>query len=283
LDQRALNTQRLQDPRWQSLLATIRFAEGTAGPKGYNTFFGGGTFDDFSRHPDVVKKTPGYESAAAGAGQFLPKTWAGVQKALGSKSFSPEEQDRGMAYLAYQRKADPSGGFTPQLAANLAPEWASFPTLSGKSYYGQPVKRFEELRDFYDRDLASRQKGGGGLVDIASARGSGIRAGAGAATRALGRPGAGAPAASGPTASPATGGTPMPVPSGGGDEPMLMPTPMAPMMPSLVTPMAPAPMGSQPAAADATPMMKALPPPQMEGFGGRRFAGRGLLEAMGLA
>ncbi|MGB7564078.1 MAG: hypothetical protein WBM08_04920, partial [Prochlorococcaceae cyanobacterium] len=134
------------------------------------------------------------------------------------------------------------------------------------SYYGQGGKKYDELRRFNDKDAG---------------RDGGIRAGAGVATRALGRPGAGGPAASGATGSPATGDVPVPVASG--DEPMLMPTPMAPMMPSLVTPMAPAPMGSQPAAADATPMMKALPPPQVEDFGGRRFAGRGLLEAMGLA
>ena len=35
---------------------------------------------------------------------------------------------------------------TRQLAALLAPEWASFPTLRGVSYYGQPVKRFDRLR-----------------------------------------------------------------------------------------------------------------------------------------
>jgi lysozyme len=40
----------------------------------------------------------------------------------------------------------------------LAPEWASLPTLDGASYYGQPVKRVEELRSFFSKDLA-RQRG----------------------------------------------------------------------------------------------------------------------------
>jgi lysozyme len=43
---------------------------------------------------------------------------------------------------------------TPQLAAKLAPEWASFPTLRGRSYYGQPVKRFTNLQSFYKVNLS---------------------------------------------------------------------------------------------------------------------------------
>ena len=43
---------------------------------------------------------------------------------------------------------------TPQLAAKLAPEWASFPTLRGRSYYGQPVKPFANLQSFYQVNLS---------------------------------------------------------------------------------------------------------------------------------
>jgi lysozyme len=49
---------------------------------------------------------------------------------------------------------------TPELAARLAPEWASFPTLVGSSYYGQPVKRFDDLRRFYEDNLAQLRRGG---------------------------------------------------------------------------------------------------------------------------
>jgi lysozyme len=45
------------------------------------------------------------------------------------------------------------GKLTPSLANRLAPEWASFPTHSGGSYYGQPVKRFSELQKFYQENL----------------------------------------------------------------------------------------------------------------------------------
>ena len=40
----------------------------------------------------------------------------------------------------------------------LAPEWASFPTLAGRSYYGQPVKKYARLRSFYDVNLAELRR-----------------------------------------------------------------------------------------------------------------------------
>ena len=46
-----------------------------------------------------------------------------------------------------------AGSLTPLLTAKLAPEWASFPTLAGRSYYGQPVKTYSSLRSFYDVNL----------------------------------------------------------------------------------------------------------------------------------
>ena len=40
-------------------------------------------------------------------------------------------------------------GLSSRVAAKLAPEWASFPTESGRSYYGQPVKPLSELQKIY--------------------------------------------------------------------------------------------------------------------------------------
>ena len=64
-------------PERRALLNTIRYAEGTwkdGEDKGYRIMYGGGQFQDLSRHPErvIVKR---YTSAAAGAYQFLPKTW----------------------------------------------------------------------------------------------------------------------------------------------------------------------------------------------------------------
>lgn len=145
-----------QTPEGQRLLKTIRFAEGTAGPKGYQTMFGGGTFSDLSRHPDRVIRSGGYASAAAGAYQFLPGTWQSQASRLGLKGFGPAEQDVAALALARNRLKDIGGletvrkeGLSQRVAAALAPEWASFPTESGRSYYGQPVKSLEKLQQYY--------------------------------------------------------------------------------------------------------------------------------------
>jgi len=145
-----------QTPEGQRLLKTIRFAEGTAGPKGYQTMFGGGTFSDLSRHPDRVIRSGGYASAAAGAYQFLPGTWQTQASRLGLQRFGPAEQDLAALSLARNRLMDIGGletvrkeGLSQRVAAALAPEWASFPTESGRSYYGQPVKSLAALQQYY--------------------------------------------------------------------------------------------------------------------------------------
>jgi lysozyme len=119
--------------------------------------FGGSLFHSFDRHPDRVNRTPGYASAAAGAYQFMPFTWSLVSRSLGLVGFHPENQDQAALFLIQRRGAlhlADRGELTPELAARLAPEWASFPTLAGRSYYGQPVKRYAELRAFYEHNLA---------------------------------------------------------------------------------------------------------------------------------
>lgn len=156
-----------QDPRFyvitperRALLNTIRYAEGTwarGEDRGYWIMFGGSLMPSLDRHPNRVNRTPGYASAAAGAYQFMPFTWTMASSRMGLNGFGPQVQDQAAIFLIQRRgalqKAD-SGVFTPQLAARLAPEWASFPTLAGRSFYGQPVKRFDELRRFYDINLA---------------------------------------------------------------------------------------------------------------------------------
>ena len=146
-------------PQRQALLNTIRYAEGTwkQGEDGYRVLFGGSLFRDFRRHPDKVVHRWPYSSAAAGAYQFLPATWRMAKKALQLRDFSPRSQDQAALYLVQRRKAlrlADRGVFTRELAAKLAPEWASFPTLANRSYYGQPVRSFRNLKPFYDVQLA---------------------------------------------------------------------------------------------------------------------------------
>ncbi len=147
-------------PERRALLNTIRYAEGTwknGEEIGYRILFGGSKFHSFDRHPDRVMYSTRYASAAAGAYQFMPFTWDLVSRSMGLVGFHPENQDQGALFLIQRRGALPladRGELTPELAARLSPEWASFPTLAGRSYYGQPVKRFADLRAFYEQNLA---------------------------------------------------------------------------------------------------------------------------------
>ena len=147
-------------PERRALLNTIRFAEGTwknGHDVGYRVMFGGSLMSSMDRHPDRVIYSSRYASAAAGAYQFMPFTWDLVKRSLGVRGFGPEVQDQGALFLVQRRKAlrlTDVGIMTPQLAAKLAPEWASFPTLRGHSYYGQPVKKFANLKSFYNINLS---------------------------------------------------------------------------------------------------------------------------------
>ena len=153
-------------PERRAMLNTIRYSEGTwvnGDPSGYRMLFGGSYTPTLHRHPNRVMYSPRYASAAAGAYQFMPFTWGMVSRNLALPNFQPHSQDQGALYLIQRRGAlalVDRGEMTPELAARLAPEWASFPTLVGTSYYGQPVKRFDDLRRFYEDNLAQLRRGG---------------------------------------------------------------------------------------------------------------------------
>ena len=146
-------------PERRAMLNTIRFAEGTwkgGLDVGYRVMFGGGLMPSLDRHPNRVIYSSRYASAAAGAYQFMPFTWNLVQRSIGVVGFGPEAQDQGALFLIQRRKAlglTDAGTLTPVLTAMLAPEWASFPTLSGRSFYGQPVKKYARLQSFYNLNL----------------------------------------------------------------------------------------------------------------------------------
>jgi muramidase (phage lysozyme) len=123
------------NPNVNRFLALIRFTEGTDRyPDPYRVMFGGGTFSDMSRHPNIVVNKGGYASTAAGAYQFLKRTY----DSLGMKGMLPAEQDRGAVQLIKRRGAydDVVAGRWEAAIAKCSKEWASFPG----SPYGQPTK-----------------------------------------------------------------------------------------------------------------------------------------------
>ena len=145
-------------PRAAALLDTIAYAEGTWDSRSqsprYNIGFGFNTFDNTRPHPGRVWRSGGYASAASGAFQFMPDTWRMINGGQ-NLPMNAANQDRAALGLISRRGVDPNAEFSRALAARLAPEWASFPTMAGASYYGQPVKRFEELQRFYQQRLGA--------------------------------------------------------------------------------------------------------------------------------
>lgn len=151
-------------PQRRALLDTIRFAEGTwlgGRSEGYRTLYGGGLFEGLARHPEITVQR-GYTSAAAGAYQFLPGTWREVASRLRLNTFEPHNQDQAALHLIERRGGLAlldRQGISRELVARLAPEWASLPTHSGGSHYGQPVKSYGALQQFYGEALRRHSQG----------------------------------------------------------------------------------------------------------------------------
>lgn len=145
----------LQLPQVKAALDTIAWAEGA----NYNTLFGGGTFSDFSRHPNRCIPYKNTCSTAAGRYQFLKGTW----DSLNLPDFSPTNQDIGAVMLIDRRGALSkvvSGDFQGAITSGaLGKEWASLPY----SPYGQPVRSLSQIISKYQSFLANR---GGASIPI---------------------------------------------------------------------------------------------------------------------
>jgi muramidase (phage lysozyme) len=141
----------VQHPNVRALLAVIRRGEGTAGPNGYRTLFGGALFDGYADHPRRrITRTMGgrpLTSTAAGAYQFLSSTWDETARLMGLRDFSPANQDLGAVGRIAARGAleDAKAGRINVALRKIAKEWASMPG----SPYGQPVITEQTARTVY--------------------------------------------------------------------------------------------------------------------------------------
>lgn len=142
----------LQNPNVRAFLRMLRHGEGTASDDGYRVMFGGGLFDSFADHPRqaITRKLGGtpITSTAAGAYQFLSRTWDGLVKQYGFADFSPTNQDLGAVALIKGRKAldDVIAGRFEDAVRKCNREWASLPG----SPYGQPVVTMARARQEYE-------------------------------------------------------------------------------------------------------------------------------------
>ena len=155
----------------KALLNTIRWAEGTLKPDGYNTWFGGRSDMDLTSMTinEVVAEqkkrlssgeaTYGkYTSAAVGAYQMMkPEAFAAAAGLTGDSKFTPENQDK-MAIAGYMMgqagmsAEEIDAPISRAQIAKMAPVWASLPMMNGQSRYGQPVKRYEDLVAVYEQN-----------------------------------------------------------------------------------------------------------------------------------
>ena len=155
----------------KALLNTIRWAEGTLKPDGYNTWFGGRSDMDLTnmtinevvaeqkRRLSSGEATYGkYTSAAVGAYQMMkPEAFAAAAGLTGDSKFTPENQDK-MAIAGYMMgqagmsAEEIDAPISRAQIAKMAPVWASLPMMNGQSRYGQPVKRYEDLVAVYEQN-----------------------------------------------------------------------------------------------------------------------------------
>ena len=157
----------------KALLNTIRFAEGTSHPEGYNTWFGGRTDMDLTSMTinEVVQEQKrrlsngeatygSYTSAAVGAYQMMEPEVFAVKAGYdpSTTKFTPEVQDR-MAIAGYMKgqagmsQSQIDAPINREQIAQIAPVWASLPMMNGKSRYNQPVKSFDTLQAVYNKSL----------------------------------------------------------------------------------------------------------------------------------
>tara|TARA_B100000927_G_scaffold283643_1_gene271626 strand:+ start:223 stop:894 length:672 start_codon:yes stop_codon:yes gene_type:complete len=133
---------------WQSAIGR---AEHGGKDDQYNVMYGGGKFDTTKGHPDtVVSGGGGPSSAAAGKYQFMPSTWKGVTGNL-KTPMSPGNQDKAATKLLRGRGVNLDRPMNPYAVSRAGKEWASLPNLSGKSHYGQPVKPYSTVRNWFNQ------------------------------------------------------------------------------------------------------------------------------------
>jgi len=130
-----------------AFLDMIAWSEGTSGPDGYRTLFGGGTFDSYADHPRTVVCASGYASSAAGRYQILAKTWDSLKTKLGLTDFSPDSQDKCAIELIRERGAlnDVQAGRVTDAISKVAKVWASLPGAG----YNQPERKLAALLQAY--------------------------------------------------------------------------------------------------------------------------------------
>lgn len=142
----------VRHPNVQAFLRVIRVGEGTADPLGYRRIVGGDLFESFADHPrqlrsGTFRNGKRWRSTAAGAYQFLMRTWDETARIMRLPDFTPANQDLGAVGRIAARGAldHVKAGRFDEAIRRVAQEWASMPG----SPFGQPVITWERARAVY--------------------------------------------------------------------------------------------------------------------------------------
>jgi len=151
-------------PQDLALLDTIARAEGAYDPltgrPRYDIRFGDshankiGSLDINKPHPLNVTGSPySYlRSNASGAYQFLSTTWIAANNGV-NKPMTPKNQDAAALWLIRRTTWNHARKNWPSLSG----QWASIPTWSGYSAYGQPSHSIAFLNNYYHKRLKYHQ------------------------------------------------------------------------------------------------------------------------------
>lgn len=139
-------------PNVQAFLHAIRLGEGTSDEEGYRRIVGGQLFDAPPwAHPREFVYIPRIKdySSAAGAYQFLFRTWFALERQYGFEDFSPENQDLGALALIAEKGAleDVKEGRIEDAVTKCAKVWASLPGAG----YNQREEKMETVLAEYER------------------------------------------------------------------------------------------------------------------------------------
>jgi muramidase (phage lysozyme) len=131
-----------------AFLRVIREGESSQDDYAYRMLFGGSLLDSFASHPNRVITIDGLSSTAAGAYQFLYRTWKEVARSLGLQDFGPASQDSAAIYLIKRRGAyeDVLAGRFETAIRKCNKEWASLPG----SPYGQRTLTMDRCKAVYE-------------------------------------------------------------------------------------------------------------------------------------
>jgi len=137
----------IQEKNLKAFLLMIQYSEGTAGKDPYRKLYGGNSFNDLSKHPNILVTKWGITSTAAGAYQILFRTWQDIEQRLKLPDFSPANQDLAAIELIKRRGAlnDVVAGRFAQAIEKCRKEWASLPGAG----YGQSEKNSTALQAVY--------------------------------------------------------------------------------------------------------------------------------------